>query len=223
MFITGLFVFSVYKTKKLSSRIKQILAGLALLIIFVFFHTFQLSHVMYVWTVFWYGCLFSLIYYITLTLLLQFLWEEFKGNLFKRTLPFIIFIFTVHGLMTSTYLIRIFKDQSYIPGYYYYPFIFSGQMNPYQYFDLSKSLQSSKCRYLYTLVYWAKVKHKNINLDPFSSEAQPCGSLLNSDQFAIADFQYIMIEAALEFPAGHSFVNQPSFVAAVVHQEGEAP
>ena len=223
LFLAGLFVYSIYRTKRFSSRIKQILAGVALLVIFIFFHTFQLSHNVRVWPVFWYGCLFSLIYYSTLTLILQFLWEEFKGNLLKRTYPFIILIFTAHGLMTSTYLIRIFKNQSYNPAVFYYPSIFSGQITPYQYFNLSQSLKSSQCRYLFTLMYWSKVKHKNISLNSSSHEIQSCFPLMNSDIFARVDLSYVVIEAAFEFPLGHSFLNNPLYVSTWMRQTGEPP
>jgi len=222
-YLTGLFIFIIFKTKSLSSRLKQILAGVILLIAYIFFQTFQLSHNVLVWTVFWYGCPFSLIYYATLTLILQFLWEGSRGKVFKRLLPLIIFIFTVHGLMTSTYLTRIFKNQRYDPGYFYYPSIFDGVINTYQYFDMSKSLQSSKCRYIYSLLYWGKVKNKKIDLGPLSKDIQPCMVFLNKDPYARVDLAYITIEAAFQFPEGRSFLNDPLYVASWMRQTGEAP
>jgi len=219
--LTGLLAFTVYQKKELSSRIKQILAGSTLLVFYVYFHTFQLSHNVHVWTIFWYGCLFSLIYYTTLTLVLQFIWEEFKGSLFKKILPLVVLIFTVHGLMTSTYLIRIFKNQGWDPGHFYYPLIFSGKINPYQYFDLSKSFQKSRCRHIYTLLYWSKVKQKNIDPSSFSKEMSACSSIINSDPFFNADQAYINIEVDFEFPAGRSFLNDPAYVNGWIHQVGE--
>ncbi len=223
MFIAVLLALTAYRSGKLSSRLKQILIGFSLLILYIFFHTFQLSHNVRIWTVFWYGCLFSLIYYITLTLALQFLWEEFRGKIFKRLLPVIVIIFTAQGLMTSTYLIRIFKYQSYEPGRFYYPAIFSGEILPYQYFDLSKSMQKSRCVYAYTLLYWNKVKHKGLDTAPIENEIQSCSSIVKSDPNFVVNLAYFMIEGAFEFPAGHSFLNQPDYVAAQVRQAGESP
>jgi hypothetical protein len=221
--LMSMFIHTLYKTNKLSSRIKQILAGLGLLVGFIFFHTFQLSHNVRIWTVFWYGCFFSLIYYVTLTLVLQFLWEEFKGNVFKRSLPFMIVIFTMHGLMTTTYQIRIFKDQSYDPGHFYYPSIFSGRIVPYQYFDLSKSLQFSRCSYVITKLYWSRVKHKNIDQGAFSNDIQSCPSITDADPYFNMNQMYFFIELSYEYPPGRSFLNDPVYVAGLVHQEGEPP
>jgi len=222
LFIAGLLAYTAHKTGKLSSRLKQVLTAFTLLIVFIFFHTFQLSHNVRIWTVFWYGCLFSLIYYITLTLAFQFLWEEFKGKIFKRLLPLIVIIFTAQGLMTSTYLIRIFKYQSYEPGKIYYPHIFSGEILPYSFFDLSKSMRESRCLYDYTLLYWDKVKHKDIPAS-LPDEAQLCSSVVSSDPNFEVNLAYFMIEGAFEFPSGHSFLNQPDYVARQIRQAGETP
>ena len=123
--------------------------------------------------------------------------------------------------MTSTYIIRIFKNQSYEPGYFYYPSMFNGTITPYKYFDLSKSLQSSRCRYIFTVLYWSKLKHKKINTDSLSIETQSCLALMNKDSYARVDLAYIMIETAFEFPAGHSFLNDPVYVSSWMHQTGE--
>ncbi|MBF0504464.1 MAG: hypothetical protein HQL14_05100 [Candidatus Omnitrophica bacterium] len=223
LLLVGSFVYCAYRRMAFTPRIKQILSGLSILIIFIFFHTFQLSHNVRVWTVFYYGCLFSLIYYGTLTLVLQFLWEEFKGNMMKGLLPFIIIIFTAHALMTTTYIIRIFKNQGLDPKDYSHPLIFSGQINPYQYFNLSQSIQKSRCRYIYTLWLWSQIKHKKLDPKSFASEIQFCSSVSNQDPFFQIDLLYFTIEGSFEFPSGRSFLNDPGYVAAMVHQVGEPP
>jgi len=217
------FIYLLFKQGKFSLRVRQISAAFGLLIIFVFFHNFQLSHNVRVWTIFWYGCLFSLIYYVTLTLVLQLVWEQFKGNAFKVFLPLLIFIFTAHGLMTSTYLTRIFKDQRYNPGVFYYPSIFNGTINMYQYFDLSKSLQSSRCRHAYEVLYWAGLKHIKIDPHTFSKEAQDCPSFLVKDPWFQTDLAYITIEAGFQWPWGRSYLNDPVYVASWMRQTGESP
>jgi len=222
VFLTSLLIFLIYKKKEFSFRLKQIISGLTLLVLFVFFHTFQLSHNVHTWPVFWYGCLFSFIYYVTLTLVMQYVWEEFKGSFFKKILPLIIIIFTAHGLMTTTYLTRIFKNQSYNPGVFYYPSMFNGVITPYPYFDLSQSLQSSQCHYVYTLMYWAQVKHKTLtNRQSLIKEGQPCPAFMGKDPYFRTDILYSAIEMAFEFPMGHSFLNDPAYVAHWMHQAGE--
>ena len=134
-----------------------------------------------------------------------------------------VIIFTAHGLMTSTYLIRIFKNQSYEPGIFYYPSMFDGKIVPYGYFNMSKSLQSSRCRYIYTFLYWSKVKNKKNDLAPLYKETQVCLPLIKDDPYARADLAYVSIEAAFEFPAGRSFLNDPLYVASWVRQTGEPP
>jgi hypothetical protein len=223
LFTAGLLAYTAYRSGKLSSRLKQVLTAFSLLILFIFFHTFQLSHNVRIWTVFWYGCLFSLIYYITLALAFQFLWEEYRGKIFKRLLPLIVIIFTAHGLMTTTYLTRIFKYQSYEPGKFYYPSIFSGEITPYPYLDLSKSMRESRCLYIFTLLYWDRVKHKNAKPASLPNEIQSCSFLINSDPNFEVNLAYFMIEGAFEFPMGHSFLDQPDYVASVTRQAGEAP
>ena len=219
--LSGLFITTLCKTKKPSLRVKQILIGLGFLICYIYFHTFQLSHNVRTWCLFWYGCPFSLIYYVTLALILQFVWEEFKGLTFKIILPFLILIFALEGLVGTTYRINIFKDQGIDARQFAYPDILSGKINHYQYFNLSKNLQTSRCRYLYTLFYWAKTKQKNINFEPFAAEIQSCRSIINADPYSGVEQVYFIIETAFEFPVGHSFLNNPSFISAVTHQEGE--
>ncbi len=223
IYLLGLFVKTVLETGKLSFRLKQIISGALLLVIFVYFHNFQLSHNVHVWTVFWYGCLFSLIYYVTLTLVLQFVWEGYKGKLFKILLPFIVIIFTAHGLMTSTYLINIFKNQRYNPGVFYYPSIFDQTINPYQYFDMSRSLQNSRCRYVYSVMYWARIKHKKIDMHPFINDMRTCPALMDKDPYFKADIMYAIIEVAYQFPEGRSFLNDPDYVSYWMRQKGEPP
>jgi len=219
----GSLVYTIIKTKKLSARLKQILAGVLLLILFTYFHTFQLSHNVFVWTIFWYGCLFSLIYYVTLTMVLQLIWEENKANIFKILLPLIVLIFAAHGLMTSTYLIRIFHSQGDDARDYYYPHILSGETNIYDYFDLSKSMQISRCRHEYTLLYWSHVKNKpNPPLSVYK-DLEPCKSILSADPFFNADSFYFVIEASFEFPPGRSFLNDPDYVASWIKMAGEPP
>ena len=151
------------------------------------------------------------------------LWEELKGNIFKRSLPFLILIFTAHGLMTTTYIMSIFKNQRLDPSHFHYPEILSGKVNPYQYFNLSQSLQKSQCRYVYTLLYWAKIKHKNINPEYLFRQMQPCSSIISTDPYFQVDQVYLFIETAFEFPVGHSFLNDPSYVSLLTHQTGEPP
>jgi len=221
--LMGIFVFTICKKGPLSLRIKQIMASVALLVIFIFFQTFQLSHNVLVWTIFYYGCLFSLIYYVTLTLVLQLLWEEYKGGLFKRILPLLVFIFSVHGLATSTYIFAVFKNQSEDSADYHFPDIFSGALNPYQFFDLSKSIRKSNCRYIYSLLYWSQIKHKNIDPKPFIPKIQDCQPISDADTYFLVDQLYFIIEGAYEFPQGRSFLNDPSYVSYVVRQKGEPP
>ena len=221
IFLIGIFIFTIYKTKSRLIKVKQILAGLILLVFYIFFHTFQLSHNVRVWPLFWYGCLFSLIYYVTLTLILQFTLEKFKDSILRKLLPFLILIFALHGLVSTTYRINLFKNQGMEPKTFYYPFIISGKLNPYQYYDFSKSLQKSRCRYIYTLLYWSKVKQKNIHPETFTNEIQSCSPIISTDPFFQAEALYFIIEASLEFPQGHSFLNNPSFVSTVVHQIDE--
>jgi len=221
--LSGLFIFAVYKKSGLSIRTKQILAGMALLVLFILFHNFQLSHNVHVWTIFWYGCLFSLIYYTILTLVLQFVWEEYKGGLVRSVLPLIVLIFAVHGLVTSTFLIRTFHNQGDDPGKYYYPSIFNGKLNTYDFFDLSKSLQISRCRYVYTFMYWTHVKHKKTPPRSLYNEFQSCTSVIDNDPFFHGDALYFIVESAFEFPPGRSFLNDPAYVAAWIRQAGEPP
>ncbi len=221
IFICGLVGFIIYKTKKISSRVKQILAGFLLLIFYIFFHTFQLSNNMksewsHVWCLWWYGCIFSLIYYTTLTLSLQYIWEEFKFDFFKKILPLLIFILALHGLSTSTYRINIFKYQNLDPSNYPHPSIFNGSLNRYDYFDLKEKLQRSRCRYVYTLLYWAKVKQKHVSLN--QKEIEFCTNILDKDRFFKTEILYFTIEGAFEFPMGHSFLNDHAFVSAVKYQ-----
>lgn len=219
--LMALFILAVCKKKTILPRFKQVLAGMALMVCFIFFHTFQLSHNVRIWTVFWYGCLFSLIYYVTLTLILQMVWEAYNSDIIKITLPFVILVFALHGLLTSTYIFTTFKNQSNDPAHYHFPQIFEGKVNPYQFFDLSKSMQKSRCRYIYTLIYWSKVKNKGINTESYTNEIQNCLPVESADPYFQVDQIYFIIEAALEFPPGHSFVNEPDYVNAIIHQIGE--
>jgi hypothetical protein len=223
LFLIGSAIRIFLNKQELTSRKKQILASLAMIVIFTFFQTFQLSHNVQVWTVFWYGCLFSMVYYVALTFVLQLVWEEYKGKVFRSIFPWLILIFTVHGLVSSTYIFTMFKNQSEDSADFHYPDIFSGRVTPYPYFDLSKSFQKSRCRYVCTLLYWSKIKNKSIDPRPFARDFQFCPGFEAADPHFQVDQLYYIIEAAFEFPQGHSYLNDMDFVSRVVHQAGEPP
>ena len=109
------------------------------------------------------------------------------------------------------------------PATFHYPEIFSGKVNPYQYFNLSENMQKSKCRYIYTLMYWSHVKHKNITIKSLDEEIQTCAPIIEADPYFKADDLYFVIETAFEFPPGRSFLNDPAYVSSVIQLPGETP
>jgi hypothetical protein len=141
-----------------------------LLIAYGFFQTFQLSANVKVWGVWWYGSLFSLIYFVAFTFLLQKVFEE--QAMVQKFFGLIVVIMVAESLIYTTYKLAIFKQQNLNRNNYTFTKIFNGTINPYAEFDFKDSMEKSKCKYLYTLLQWAQIKHKQIApVDPATIES----------------------------------------------------
>lgn len=190
----------------LKLRLTQIIAGLALLTMYIFFHTFQLSHNVKLWCLWWYGSLFSLIFYITLTISLQTMWESRNQIIFKKVFLFLIAILLTHGLMSATYRIAMFKKQNLNPSDYPHPAILAGKITPYELFNLSENLDRSNCRYGYTVLVWASAKNKNVNMKSIVPNEAHCRAVTEQDRYFKAEAFYLPIELGTLDPQYRKFL-----------------
>jgi hypothetical protein len=195
-FFAFLFYLFVKKNtiKTSDSLSKQMLLFAGLLIAYVFFHTFQLSSENYVWGIWWYGCLFSLVYVIFLTFLLQKVCLG-QNKFFQKIFIVLVLVFVVHGLLASTYRVAIFKIQNHDRNNYTYRHIFDGSINPYTHFDFQKSWRKSNCAYLYTKAQWIQMKHKGgVPLRATAAQLDECKSLMEGDLYFPITVLYIPVE-----------------------------
>ena len=155
----------------LKMRMMQIKTCGALLLIFVLFQSLLLSRFWYTsWGVWWYGSLFSLLYFLFFTFVLQLIAEGKAGEFFRRFFIFIIFLGVSQGLAFCVYRVDIIEGdrQGYNPlkgkdGGYTIEEIFDGRIGPYykslNWFDI---VEKSQCRRIFTVLTWDKAKQKNI-------------------------------------------------------------
>ena len=187
-----LFSFIRAGARNLRPWIIQVMTGAALVMAYVYFFTFQLSRNAKVWGVWWYGSLYSLVYFIVLTFVLQFILEGKGGALFKRFFVFIVFIMVVHGMAFSTYRVDIFAGSRRLN--YLKEEVFTGKIDKfYKNFSFTGSVEKSRCRYFYTVSVWARVKQKK--LDPATlAQIDGCRETLARDAAFPEEAQYLAIE-----------------------------
>ncbi|MBF0489419.1 MAG: hypothetical protein HQL15_02210 [Candidatus Omnitrophica bacterium] len=196
---SGLFVFIVVIFVRrnlfvaLNFWAKKALVFLGLLVAYVFFQTFQLSANAHVWGVWWYGSLFSLIYFITFTFILQEVWGNEKNHLFQKCFVFIVAILVMESLIFTTYRINIFKHQNLDRNNYQFMDIFNGKINPYREYDFLSSAQRSRCKYLYARNLWEKAKQKDIS-SINSSQMEYCRTILNKEGYFPVEILYESFE-----------------------------
>ena len=170
-------------------RIWNVSASVFLAIAFVFFHTFQLSNNARIWGVWWYGSLFSLVYCLLLTFILQHAWEGQKTHVLRRYLVLVTAIMVCHTLVFATYRINYFNVKSGPPGEGH-PFI-PADTRQYQHFSFLDSMQRSRCEYLYTVHQWAKAKTRIVANTP---ESDACIQALQKDDAFMRQSAYLSIE-----------------------------
>lgn len=192
-----IFVWMVYQFLRkniLSVWVQRTVLFTGLLIAYGFFQTFQLSANVKVWGVWWYGSLFSLIYFLAFTFVMQKIYIE--QDLFKKFFGIFIFVMVFESLVHTTYKVTIFKQQNLNRNNYTFTKIFNGTINPYTEFSFKDSLEKSKCKYLYTLLQWDQIKHKNLaSIDP--ARIEYCKEKLRNDIYFPIETLYEPIELGL--------------------------
>ena len=193
--IFALIVFLFLKKNHSSpgdSWVKKVGLFSGVLIAYGFFQTFQLSANAFVWGVWWYGSLFSLVYFIAFSFVLQKVWSD-QNKTFQKFFVLIIFIFVLEGLIFTTYRINIFKIQNHDRNNYPYREIFNGNINPYIHFNFSESLTKAQCKQIYTTLQWASLKHRaqpRINL----SQITQCQEIMKNDIYFPIQMLYLPVE-----------------------------
>ncbi|MBI4309459.1 MAG: hypothetical protein HY591_03910 [Candidatus Omnitrophica bacterium] len=170
-------------------RLRAIITCVLLALAFVFFHTFQLSNNARIWGVWWYGSLFSLVYALLLTFILQQAWEGSKTPLLRQWLLPVAAIMVCHALVFSTYRINYFKANSgpHFEGNPFKP----TSVEQYKYYSFLDSLRRSRCKYLYTARQWARAKHKNA---PSTPQGDACIAPLENDSVFKVETLYLSVE-----------------------------
>ena len=190
-----------YEYSKL--RIMQIMTSGVLLFIFVIFQSFLLLGFYYhAWGIWYYGSLFSLLYFLFLTFVIQFILENKLGDLFRRFFILFIILGVCQGLVFSVYRVDIPERnrQGYCQikekgGQYTIDDIFNGRIRPY-YRSLNwvDIVQKSYCRRLYAVYIWEKVKQKNIGHQISRPQINYCQEKLSDDYFFPLESKYLSIE-----------------------------
>ncbi len=169
-------------------RVRLIALCMLLIVFFVFFHTFQLSNNAKVWGVWWYGSLFSLLYGLALTFILQHAWEGEKTLVLRRSLVFIFAIMACHSLVFGTYRYNYFNG---LPepsvGH---PFIPTDTLQ-YRNFSFLESARLARCKYLYVTHQWAEARHKLFTNIP---ETDACTQELRQDKIFMLQSRYLYLE-----------------------------
>ncbi|MFA5087714.1 MAG: hypothetical protein WC552_01625 [Candidatus Omnitrophota bacterium] len=192
-FIIFLFVAAVFEGHAWK-RIRPVALCGGLLILFVFFHVFLMARFDSSWGIAYYGSLFSLVYFMTVTFIMQFIMEGQAEGLFRRLLVFFVFIMTLHGLVFAVYRVNIFWREV-AGGPYSKDDIFKGKLGPYY-----KSLawgdiqEKSKCRRLYTVLSWSTAKEKKIVPPIPREQIDYCKEIMKKDSSFIKDARYLSVE-----------------------------
>ncbi len=189
-------------------RIKQLISCIGLLFLFVIFQSFLFLGLPFqswgvkAWGVWWYGSLFSLLFFIGLTFVLQLIAEGKYHSLFRHFFVAIILLGVLQGLVFGVYRVDIIEGdrQGYETskgndGGYTLEQIFNGRIGPYykslNWLDVVKI---SECRRLVTVNVWSKVKHKNISPPIAPKELAYCDQVLSSDRSFVAEAEYLSVE-----------------------------
>ena len=192
--VCSIFISCVVTLFKEHSRLRllQVGAGLVLIVVFILFHTFQLSNNAKVWGVWWYGSLFSLIYFIAFTFIMQFGVERHKDSRIRAILVGCILIFIVQGLLNATYRLDIFISKQEHPAYSIEE-IFNGRIGQYyKDFNFINSIERSRCRKVYITMMWAKMKQKNVTYT--ENQINACKDALAKDKYFLQQSEYLGIE-----------------------------
>ena len=174
-------------------RLKPALLYSTLLVMFVFFHTLQFTKFSYTWGVWWYGELYSLIYFILFTFILRCILEGKDGALLRRFFVPVVCLAVVHGMVFSTYRVDVFEDKRGHPPYTKEQ-VFTGRIGEYyRNFSFTDSVRKSACRRIYTFLMWAKAKNKDA-----SAVTQPqidrCRAELADDISFPKEIEYARVE-----------------------------
>ena len=164
----------------------------ALIVIYVFFLTFQLSTNARVWGVWWYGSIFSMLFTIWVVLAMKHVGGYLKQGLATFLLRGFIIISVLHTIVFSTYEVDVLTPRAHHPLYAASE-IFNGEMKEYyRDFNLFDSMKRSHCIYLSALGQWADVKHKHIGIKP--EDRERCASMLDKDPSYAYQAAYLSVE-----------------------------
>ena len=159
----GLFLRCFGKGQTRLSTGILVISGLVLVVAFLFFHTLQLSRWTFTWGNWWYGSLFSLVYVIAVTIMMQFILEGTPGKLFKQFFIFIVMIVLVHSLAFTTYRMGMFVQRVDNNFNYTKEDVFYGRIGQfYKNFSLVESMKRSHCRQEYVGRVWKRLKNKDL-------------------------------------------------------------
>ncbi len=194
-----LFVMTVKERYKMSKAglgnvampLRRVMVAAALFFPFVFFHTVMMLRM----GLCYYGALYSLIYYIALTYLFQFVSEGSRGSLFKWLFPLILLVSSVHGLLFTTYRVDLKDENKWHRRFVYQDDdIFTGKIGGYfKDFSIIDGMKKNECRYLYVAYQWAIRKGKT---PPMLTQEKMnyCNAVLASDTTFPAEVRYLNIE-----------------------------
>ncbi len=214
MCIFGLFLWSL-KNKTPSGQAKHVGICAALMVIFVFFHTFAIAKILGAWGVWHYGSLFPMLYFMGLTFMLQLIWDNAKGQRFQKVFAFFVLIIVAQGLLFTTYRADLYfydrnlvfeKRWLYDPAsqehkmgeIIFFPYtdqqIFGWELGKhYKSFDLTNSLQKSRCKYLIILSRWSQEKQRPLSFT--GDQIDYCNKKLSGDRsFFWREMGYLSFE-----------------------------
>lgn len=126
---------------------------MVLLFSYVWFHTFQLSSNAKIWGVWWYGCLFSLLYVSFLVLVVRRISEHSWPVPRRIIILFFLPVFATDALLASTYRNNYFRIQNLtyaIPA----EGMFRGESNEFQFYDFAESWRQSRIKRAYVQRVW---------------------------------------------------------------------
>ncbi len=184
------FLKTLFNNTKQGLLIVVGLMGVALC--YVFFHTLLMSSV---WGNWYYGAHFSLIYFIWLCFIFQYILQNNKSVLVKMLFPIVVLLFALHNLAFTFYRVDIFDtNKSVWTHRYSVEDVFLGKTPDYfKDFSLLDGIKKSDCRYWYTVLEWSKIKGKEIK--PHVLErVQQCQSTLQEDKAFFVGQPYWRVE-----------------------------
>ncbi len=182
-------------------RMMQIKTSGMLLLLFVLFQSLLLSGFRYKsWGVWWYGSLFSLLYFLLFTFILQFIMENKAGAFFSKIFAWVILIGVAQGLAFGVYRVDLIEgdqaDYSTLKandGGYSIDDIFNGRIGPYykslNWMDIA---QKSACRRFVTFSIWNEAKHKGHQFT--QAQKDYCDQKLADDYSFTAETGYLSVE-----------------------------